>query len=343
MCLPNIDFALDILDMVIHTANGSVAPHHLGRTLMHEHLTTAKAGWQSDPHLVGPKRADMIAECVDRIEELKSAGFTSLIDPCPIDLGRDAALSAEVAARTGFNIVVATGFFGSQLGAPYWRSRQSLQADFVQRTADIFIGELTAGIDDTGIKAGVIKIATETSVMTAYEKAVLTAAAIASNATGAPITTHTDAVLGDQQVDLLKGFGVPAHRIIVGHSCCSRDHAYHLQIVERGAYIGFDRFGYSMILPDEVRVASLAAVLAKGHIQRVVVSTDSVWCSRGTPEISRMNSSMNFTRIIVPLLKRAGISDAEIDVMVVDNPRRYFSDVMPQTVACSHHAAAPKL
>ncbi len=314
--------------MSINTATGGITPGHLGRTLMHEHLLIGITGWDTDLAIKGQQRAEFVARCVDRIEELKSAGFTSLLDPCPMDMGRDVTLSAEVAARTGFNIVLTTGLFGSFSGGSYWRYRHMLQPDFVKRVADIFVGELTEGVGDTGIKAGAIKVATESSLMTDYEKAVFEAAALASNATGAPITTHTDAVLGDQQVDFLTARGVPAHRIIVGHCCGSRDHHYHSKIVEKGAYIGFDRFGAVLLHSDEARVEAFLALRSKGRIQHVVISTDTVMCSRGLPEIT-VSSPMHISRVILPMLRKAGVPEADIDVLLVDNPRRYFSDTAP--------------
>jgi phosphotriesterase-related protein len=314
--------------MSINTATGTIAPGHLGRTLMHEHLLIGITGWDTDPEIKGQRRADFVARCVDRTEELKSAGFTTLLDPCPMDMGRDATLSAEVAARTGFNIVLTTGLFGSFSGGTYWRYRHMLQPDFSKRTADLFVRELTEGIGDTGIKAGAIKVATEAAVMTDYEKAVFEAAALASNATGAPITTHTDAVLGDDQVDFLTARGVPAHRIIVGHCCGSRDHHYHMRIVEKGAYVGFDRFGALLFNSDEARVESLLALRSKGRLKHIVVSTDTVMCSRGLPEIT-VSTPMHISRVILPMLRKAGVPEADIDFLLVDNPRRYFSDKAP--------------
>src|SRR5262249_13275629 len=92
----------------------------------------------------------------------------------------------------------------------------------------------------TGIRAGIIKVATGVPAITPYERAILAAAAKASVATGAPITTHTDqGRLGDEQERILTEAGVPAHRIVIGHSCGTDDHAYHLAIARGGSYLGF--------------------------------------------------------------------------------------------------------
>jgi phosphotriesterase-related protein len=319
--------------MKINTAAGAIDTADLGKTLMHEHLVIGFPGWESDTGVSAPTVREMAAVCADRIAELKSAGFASMLDPCPNDIGRDVPLMAEVASRTGFNIVFATGLYHHHLGGtPYWSIKFQLDPDADKRLSELFIKELTEGVQGTGIKAGVIKIATAAPPLTDYEKTIFRAAALASKATGAPITTHTDAVLGDEQLAYLTSLGVEPHRIVIGHSCGSADHDYHMKIVNGGAYIGFDRFGLEQIQPDTTRVASLVKLLDKGFQNQIAISHDSVWCWKGRmiPDafLKQMESggmSMRFTRVIAPLLKEAGISQATIDAMLTENPRRYFS------------------
>jgi len=314
----------------INTVTGMIGPRQLGRTLMHEHLFLSMPGAETDWLHPGPNHRDMVARCVDQIEELKSAGFSSLLDPCPNDLGRNVDLMGEVAARTGFNVICATGLYNQDVGATmYWRMKMMIDPHCAQQMAELFIHELTRGIGATGIRAGVIKVATGHAPITDYEKMVLQAAATASLETGVPITTHTDAILGDQQIAILTGHGVPAHRLIIGHSCGSGDHDYHMQIVRQGAYIGFDRFGGMMIRPDEERITSLLHLLHKGALKQVIISHDSAWCMRGVfpPEIMAKltkNDPLHFTRNIVPKLMEAGVTPAQIDTLLIENPCRFF-------------------
>jgi phosphotriesterase-related protein len=265
---------------------------------------------------------------------LKSAGFTSLLDPCPNDLGRSVDLMGEVAARTGFNIICATGLYHHHLGGmPYWSMKLAYDPDGEKILTDLFIKEITEGVQGTGVKAGVIKLATAAPPFTDYEKTIFRAGAKAALATNTPITTHTDAILGDEQLDYLKSLGVPAHRIVIGHCCGSPDHDYHMRIVNGGSYIGFDRFGLELVRPDEGRVESLLKLLGKGATNQVIISHDSVWCWKGRmlPQsaIEQMDAggmSMRFTRVIAPMLKKAGISEAQIETMLTENPRRYFAN-----------------
>ncbi|MBV9508762.1 MAG: hypothetical protein JO303_00595 [Caulobacteraceae bacterium] len=322
---------------MINTVTGQTQPDQLGKTLMHEHLAAGFSGWRLDPASKADRREEL-AICVDQLEALKAAGYTSLLDPCPNDVGRDVDLMGEAAARTGFNIICATGFYNEHLGGnAYWVLKSQYDPDFVDRLADLMIAELTEGVAGTSIKAGVIKLATGLGPMSDYERKVFAAGAKACLATGAPITTHTDAMLGEVQLQLLTSLGVPAHKIIIGHSCGSQDHAYHMGLIDGGAYVGFDRFGIEGICPDDVRVASMMKLLQAGKARQLVVSHDSVWCLRGAlfppamvEEMKQRHGPLRFETVIRPKLLAAGATDKDIETMMVDNPRRYFAGVPHQ-------------
>ena len=326
----------------IQTVTGGTTAAELGRTLMHEHLVIGYPGWEADTLRPGPTRAEMIAKGVDRIEEMKAEGITTMIDPCPNDLGRDVELMAEVAQRTRFKLVCATGLYKQEEGGtPYWHFRRRFgpQTDAI---AELFIREIEDGVGDTGIRAGIIKVATGPGTITEYEKTILEAAAKASVATDVPITTHTDqGTMGDEQQRILTENGVPAHRIVIGHSCGTSDHDYHMRIARAGSYLGFDRFGIEMIRPDADRVAALLRLLGQGAGDRVVVSHDSVWCWRGAPipdpgvfeTMDQVWNPLHFTRRIAPQLREGGASEEQIERLLVENPRRYFSAEKLATLA----------
>lgn len=325
----------------IPTVGGSIDASALGRTLMHEHLVIGYPGFESHVTHGGPDADEMFRMCVDRVEQLKELGFRSMVDPCPNDLGRDVELAAKVAQHTGFQIICATGLYKEDEGGhAYWKFRSTFgpQTDAM---ADLFVHELTEGIGDTGIRAGVIKVATGHGAISAYERTVLEAAAKASVATGAPITTHTDqGTMGPQQQAILTELGVPAQQIVIGHSCGTDDHDYHMTIARGGSYLGFDRFGLEILFPDEKRVAALVRLLRAGAGRQVVVSHDSVWCWRGEPippevlaQLGHMIDPTHLSKRIVPQLRDAGIAEAEIEQLLVDNPRRYFSNEAPPALA----------
>ena len=318
----------------IQTVTGTTTPERLGRTLMHEHLVIGYPGFENDWVRPGPKRDDMFARCIDRIEELKGHGVDALLDPCPADLGRDVEFMAKVAQRTRFTIICATGLYKEEEGAnAYWKFRANF-GDISPALGELFARELTDGIAGTGIRAGIIKVGTGHETLTKYEQAVFAGAARAAVETGAPITTHTDGgKFGDDQQAFLVERGVPAHRIVIGHSCGTGDHAYHMKIAERGSYLGFDRFGLDMLQPDTERVAALLRLVRAGRGRQVVVSHDTVWCWRGEPipsaeilsQMEKVWTPTHFLTRIVPKLRDGGASESDIEALLVDNPRRFFA------------------
>ncbi|NRA00864.1 MAG: phosphotriesterase-related protein [Myxococcales bacterium] len=318
----------------IHTVTGSTTPDKLGRTLMHEHLLIGYPGWEADTLRPGATRDEMFAVCVDKIEEMKAHGITAMVDPCPNDLGRDVEFMAEVAQRTDFQIICATGLYKqAEGGTAYWQFRGNF-GDNVDAMTELFIHELTQGIGSTGVRAGIIKVATGHRAITDYERTILTAAAKAAVETGAPITTHTDAgTLGDEQQQIFTEAGVPAQRIVIGHSCGTSNHDYHMKIASGGSYLGFDRFGLDFIHPDAERVAALLRLLERGAGDRVVVSHDSVWCWRGQPipdaatfqAMGEIWNPLHFTERIAPRLLEGGATQHQIDALLIENPKRFFA------------------
>lgn len=331
--------------MDIQTVGGVIGTDELGATLMHEHLVIAFEGWATDTGMPPHAKEDLIARCVDRVEELKDAGFSSLLDPCPKDLGRDVELYAEVSSRTGFNILFATGLYHEHFAAPYWKFKLAADAGGTDYVASMYIKELTEGVGPSRLKPAVIKLAVGTDPGSEYENKLLQAAAIASNETSTPILTHTEGIEGDTMMDRLSALGVPAHRVIVGHSCGSPDHAYHRAIVDKGAYIGFDRFSMTAIQSDEVRTDSLQALIESGHAQSLIVSHDCVFCQRGrmlAPE-KLTRDPRHFTQNIAPVLRQRGVAQSTLDSIFRDNPRRYFCDEPPVRTAPSPAAQPGKL
>ncbi len=315
--------------MPIQTVTGPCRADELGITLMHEHLVIGWPGWESDTAAPAWDRAAAKRLCIDRLQELAALGVTALVDPCPIDLGRDVELAAEVSQASGVKIICATGLYKEEAGAsPYYKFRGAF-TDTVAEMTETFVRELTEGIGTTGIRPGVIKVATGPHQVTAYETAVLTAAARAHQATGAPITTHTDeGTMGREQVAILTAEGVDPAHIIVGHSCGSADLRYHVDLLDRGVTLGFDRFGLELLHPDRLRLAALIGLLGIGAERQIVLSHDTVWCWRGrdlplpTAAVAPHWDPRHVLQRIVPALREAGVGQAKIDAMLIDNPRR---------------------
>jgi phosphotriesterase-related protein len=314
----------------ISSVTGTLALENMGRTLMHEHVMVGVPGWYLDNRRPRFERDEALARTVDAFAELRHHGVGTVVDPCPMDLGRDVTFSAEVAQRSGINIVCATGVYHEAMSGA-WVFRP-LEAEAI---AEIFIREIEVGIGDTGIRAGVVKIATGGDHVTDYERKMIEAAGIAAHATGVPVMSHTENCrCGHDQIDLLTGKGVAPERFLVGH-CDSHDaEDYQCALAERGAYVGLDRFGSDGIVPDAVRIRNLMAMVARGHLERIMISHDSVNCLLGgvpglvaVQSLSEIEPNSRLTHIfetVLPQLREAGLSDDQIDTILVQNPRRFF-------------------
>lgn len=320
---------------MINTVTGPIPVSELGVTLMHEHLLIAYPGWEADTLSVSPSRDECVTVCVEKIHQMQELGIQSMLDPCPSDLGRDVTLAAEVSSLTGFNIVCATGWYKEDEGGrAYWSYSMQL-GEAVSRMAELMIHELTHGIGDTGIKPGIIKVATGEGRISDYEYCVLEAATLAHQETGAPITTHTDGgTMGREQQAFLLERGVAPHGIVIGHSCGNPDVEYQQALAEAGTYVGFDRFGLDLLAPDEQRVANLVEMINRGWVKQIVVSHDCLFCVKGKPFPDALLEAVDpdvlfnpthFHRHIIPQLKQRGVTDEQINTLLVDNPRRYFA------------------
>lgn len=316
----------------VQTVTGRVAAADLGRTLIHEHVLIGFPGWQLDALAPRYVRAEAMARAIDQMQELRGLGVGTFVDPCPMDLGRDVEFLAELSEQSGLRIVCTTGAYFEAEGNTYTFRHMPLE----EITA-IYIKEITEGVGDTGIRAGAVKIATGAHHVSDYERKLVTAGARAARETGVPLISHTqDASCGHEQIDLVTGEGVSADRLVVGHSDGIDDHEYHRSLAERGAFVGFDRFGISLIVPDEVRVKNVLLLAKSGHVRHILLSHDSISCWQGRPlpfansheEVLAMLPDWRPTSIltkIVPQLRAGGLTDEDIATILVDNPRRFFS------------------
>lgn len=316
----------------IQTTTGTATPEQLGRTLIHEHVLVGFPGWELDAMAPRFKRDEAMARAVDQMQELQGHGVGTFVDPCPMDLGRDAVFLAELSQKSGMRIICTTGAYFEAEGVTY-----TFRHLPVEEITAIYIQEIEEGIGDTGIKAGAIKIATGAHHVSDYERKLVTAGARAARATGVPVISHTqEASCGHDQIDLVTGEGVPAGQLVVGHSDGTTDYDYQASLAARGAFVGFDRFGISLFQPDEVRIANIVKLVGAGHLERILVSHDSIVCFLGRPVPYAQSfeamldllpdwRSTHIFRKVIPRLIDAGLTAGDIETILVDNPRRLFA------------------
>jgi phosphotriesterase-related protein len=299
----------------------------MGFTLSHEHVGTNAAGLRHTyPEFID--RAGIIEQSVAALQEAHAEGVRTIIDVSTFDLGRDIGMIQEVSRVSGVQIIAATG---NHLAVP--RPFGEVSPDVI---APLYVREVEEGIENTGVKAGIIKVASDRGGITEPQEIVLRAAARAQKQTGVPISTHTwspDRV-GEQQVKVLEEEGVDLTRVYIGHSNDDTDLDYLLGLLNKGVWLGLDRYPGGRVpgTPNwEHRTEVAYKLMEAGHTGKIMLSHDySVPKARNgevvQEERRRANpDGYNFIgRYVLPRLKELGATDEDINQITVENPRRFF-------------------
>ena len=307
----------------VNTVSGPIDTADLGFTLMHEHIIVESPGVKENFPILD--RQAEIQKAVGKLKDVMARGVKTLVDLTPGDW-RDIPLVKEVVAGSGMQVIVATGI--------YWEVPQHFRATTgrsVDYIAELFIQDIRDGIMDTGVRAGIIKCATDEPGVTPDVERILQAAARAQRATGVPISTHTHPAseVGLKQQDVFESEGVDLSRVVIGHSGDSEDITYLRKLCDRGSYIGIDRFGVDVFLPTPNRVATIAKMCELGYAEKMVLSHDAS-CYFGwldPPLREKVVPNWHFNHIpddVIPALKVAGVTEEQVQMMTVDNPRRIF-------------------
>ena len=254
----------------VNTVLGPIDTADLGFTLSHEHVGTNAAGLRHTyPEIIN--RPALKKQAVAAFKDAYAEGVRTMIEVSTFDLGRDIELIQEVSRESGIQVIAATG---NHLAVP--RPFGEVSPDVI---AAMYVREIEEGIEGTGIKAGIIKVASDRGGVTQPQENVLRAAARTHKQTGIPISTHTwspDRV-GDQQVRILEEEGVDLNRVYIGHSSDDTDMGYLLGLLAKGVWLGMDRYPGGRVpgTPDwEQRTEIVKKLIDEGHCGRIMLSHD---------------------------------------------------------------------
>lgn len=308
------------------TVTGEVDADSIGRTLVHEHVFSALAGADLDPRLTLDEE-DVVATAVSWLRTVKEYGVQTVVDATPITWYRRPDLLRRIAETAEINIVASTGMYTERMGWPF-----HLKLLKTEQLTEVFLAEVEQGMLHTGVRAGIIKLATGQTEVGKYERRALDAAVEVQRSTGIGIITHTEGADGAYaQLSAFEEQGADLDRVLIGHVDNNVEADYHLDIVKRGGQIGFDRIGHSIITPDQARFDAILAVIQAGHADRVLLSHDAVATYLGdffvTPEIPRWRE-YGFTflfREVLPRLQEAGVPAETLESILTTNPRRLLA------------------
>ena len=318
----------------IQTARGPIDAEQLGRVLMHEHVFIISPEMKDNVPEDWGDEDDRVADAVGRLNALKAVGIDTILDPTALGLGRYIPRIARVAEQTDLNIVVATGLYTFNELEHYWgRRTPGSGTNGSDPMVNLFVKDITEGVAGTSIKAGIIKCATDRPGLTADVERVLRACAKAHRATGVSITTHTHAESkrGLDQQRIFKDEGVDLSRVVIGHCGDSTDLEYLEELIANGSTLGMDRFGIDGYQPTPVRVQVVADLCRRGHADKLVLSHDAScyldWIPGEIPPSTMPNwNYLHISRDVLPALREQGVTEAQIDLMLVANPRRILEN-----------------
>ncbi len=312
----------------VETVRGPVEVASLGTTLMHEHVFVLNEEIRRNY----PADFDedvRIAHAAGQLDKAAERGIRTIADPTVIGLGRDIERIKRVAALTELNIIVAAGIYTFSEVPFYFRYRsRRMTASREDPMTDMFVADITGGIGDTGVRAAFLKCAIDEQGLTRGVERVLRAVARAHVLTGAPITVHTHPATqaGLVAADVLGQEGADLSRVVIGHSGDSRDLDYLMRLADAGCLLGMDRFGIGMPPSLDWRCDVIAALCERGYAESMVLSHDVACYIDWYPHDEE--TAGNYTYIhdeVLPALTERGVSAAQIEAMLVGNPRRYFS------------------
>jgi phosphotriesterase-related protein len=317
----------------VETVGGRIDAKQMGLTLIHEHFFSGdEAVTVQWPHVRDHEREYSLA--LESTEAVKGHGVRTVVEPTAMLLGRDIAALQRLASETGLQIVACTGIYTYDHLPQFLANRSE---DFI---ADLFVHDIEQGIQGTDVKAAFIKCAADEAGVNDRIEKVHRAAARASLRTGAPIMAHSRPAsnTGPRQVEVFLEEGVAPEKIQIAHTGDTDDLDYIERLLNRGVYIGMDRYGIDLFLPTDRRNATVLELLARGYAERMLLSQDfDIPIANGLdwypPEMieqlqaagAATDWSMTFLfEGVIPTLKEGGMSDAQLETMLVENPPRWL-------------------
>jgi len=306
---------------VVYTFRGPVDAAELGPVLPHEHLPMHYHAWETDDFEPGSK--SIVRQwCGPLLDELAATPFRTLVDVTPMGHGRDVPFRQELLGERDLNVVLSTGFYLDS-HQPQWAREAS-----AEQLAEILVKELEEGIGETGVRAGIIKLAPDAA--SGQSRKVCRAAAMASARTDARITTHSCA-RNRETFDLLTGLGVPPERIYVGHADFA-EFQENEHVCKAGGQVLFTCWDVDYMIPDKRMYSRFAELIRRGYVRNVLMSVDFAimvqqpaaptflsWTLYG---VEGRTAAYLHNVVIPKLMGPYGVSGEEIRVITEDNPRR---------------------
>jgi len=303
------------------TVKGPIAPTDFGKALVHEHVMCDFIGAnETGRHRYNPE--EVVKVMFPFLREVKERGFSGFVDATPAYIGRDPLVLMRLSELTGLYILTNTGYYGAA-------NDKFLPSHAFRETPDQlasrWVTEWREGIDGTGIRPGFIKIGVDPGPLSDIDRKLVQAAARTHLQTGLTIACHTgEAKAALEVLEIVKSEGVDPSALIIVHADSIPNEQVHERLAREGAWVEYDAIG-SKPIGEHVRL--ITAMVQKGFVDRLLLSHDAGWYWVGEPEGGK-DKIRPYTALmdkLLPALKSAGINDAVLGKILVDNPRKAFT------------------
>jgi phosphotriesterase-related protein len=347
---------------IVRTVEGDLPAGEIGVVLPHEHVICDSSVWlnaksarahpefaAAEPELgnlwwmrqfpnsnASVLRLDSREVAARELAEFSRRGGGAVVDLTTDGIGRDVVALRAVARMSGVRIIAGTGFYIAPAHPPW------VQHASVDDLATFMIGEIDEGVNDTGIKCGVIGEIGVSHPIQPTESRVLRAAARAQRPSGAAISVHTAAHAGSADsaldvADILQDEGADMTRVVMGHmDAMLHRPGYLRETLARGCMVEFDLFGHEFFesendfqsFGDTEKCRAVAALVAEGYASQLLLSHDV--CYKIQLQAYGGYGYAHLLRNILPRLRLLGVADDALEQMTMRNPRHVFSLESPR-------------
>lgn len=298
----------------IDTVRDRIAPEQLGTTLIHEHVLVDFIG--ADQATPSRYKADEVfTVALPKLKELYAAGCRALVECTPNYLGRDPRLLRRLSEASGLHIVTNTGLYGANKDRHVPKFAYTEPVDALARR---WIVEYERGIER--IKPGFMKIGVDAGPLSEIDAKLVSAGCLCHKSTGLRLHVHTgngEAALGI--LDRMGNHDVPASAYVWVHAQNEKNRSVHERVAKAGAWVEFDGINPKRL---DDHATAVVEMIERGYLRQLLVSQDSGWYRVGEPGGGQFNGYTYIFQSFVPELKKRGITDAQIRMLLVENPAR---------------------
>jgi len=338
----------------IITVTGIIDPKDVGITSAHEHLfldirknhlphnednltITEIKIWESPVTLdnlylardMKPIRDNYLLNdkqlALKELSEFSKFGGKTIIDVTSNGLKGDPIALKEISEFLNINIVKGCGWY-QKVFYP-----EDMNKKTVEDLTNEIVKDISIGYKDTGIKSGIIgEIGLNGNPLLPEEINNAKAAAIASNITGAAISLHPPVLIKEKHkiLDIIHSEGTELNRVVLGHSNhLAASFSSLMSFFERDVYIAFDTLGVVRSIasnnPDAIVANAIPKIIKEGYLDKILLAQDVCWKTH-----LKAYGGAGYSFILekfLPYLKKLGLSNRDIDTIMIDNPKKILT------------------